>query len=264
MIMSRRVALGGVQLDELHESIIIRSVVPGTPKHNIQSVSRMNGMGNRITTENWEPLQTTVTWAINLKKNDLAARRAVYDLVTAWAMKCGWLTTNEMPDRQMYADRVILPEGADMRDWTRDFTTQFTAYNVPFWQGNRISAAVGTVASGGSVVIIPDGNIDTVLEFTFTNMSGKEITNLTVNVGSKSKMVLENIALPANGQVVLGHGNDGIMRIIKKVGGTETSILANVNASSSDDLYISPVATTVSFSASRAGSMSISCRGRYA
>ena len=29
MILSKRVALGGVQLDELHESIVIRSIDPG-------------------------------------------------------------------------------------------------------------------------------------------------------------------------------------------------------------------------------------------
>ena len=49
MILSRRVALGGVQLDEIHEAIVIRSIDPGVPNETINAVERMGGAGQRIT-----------------------------------------------------------------------------------------------------------------------------------------------------------------------------------------------------------------------
>ena len=64
MILSRRVTLGDVQLDEVDESIVIQSIIPGAAKRNTQSVNRMGGYGNRITQETWDPMDTTVTFAI--------------------------------------------------------------------------------------------------------------------------------------------------------------------------------------------------------
>ena len=49
MILSRRVALNGQQLDELHDAIVIRSIDPGVPNESISAVDRMGGAGSRIT-----------------------------------------------------------------------------------------------------------------------------------------------------------------------------------------------------------------------
>ena len=265
MILSRRVALGGVYLDELHESIVIRSVVPGAAQKKTQSVSRMHGAGNRITAETWDPLQTEVTFGIDVPKTELALRREIYDAVTAWALRRGGLTTNEMPNRQMYVDRIAMPAGSDMRDWTKDFTITFTAYNVPFWQGNQVGAVSGGGAASGSVRISLDGNESSVLNFTFDNTSGRQINDLTV-ITNSGKLVLQDILLAGNQSVVVDHGTDGILRVMKRTTGagtTTTSIMNCVHYTSSDDLYILPGDSTVSFTATRAGRLSINCRGRY-
>ena len=262
MILSRRVALGGVNLDELHESIVIRSVVPGAAQKKTQSVSRMHGAGNRITAETWDPLQTEVTFGIDVPKTELALRREIYDLVTSWALRRGWLTTNEMPNRQMYVDRIAMPAGFDMRDWTKDYTITLTAYNVPFWQGNQISAVSGGGSKDGSVRISLDGNETSVLNFTFENTSGKQINELTVNTNG-GKLVLHDLLLAGGQSVVVDHGTDGLLRVTKKSGVTSTSIMSCVHYTSSDDLYIKPGDSTVTFSATRAGRLSINCRGRY-
>ena len=49
MILTRRAALGGIQMDELHEAIVIRGIDPGTPQRTLTGVSRMSGAGQRVT-----------------------------------------------------------------------------------------------------------------------------------------------------------------------------------------------------------------------
>ena len=47
MILSRRVALGGIELDELDESIVIRSFDPGVPHESTGAENRAGGFGSR-------------------------------------------------------------------------------------------------------------------------------------------------------------------------------------------------------------------------
>ena len=48
MILSKRVALNGQQLDDLHERIVIRSFDAGVPHEEIEAVSIQNLFGQRI------------------------------------------------------------------------------------------------------------------------------------------------------------------------------------------------------------------------
>ena len=263
MILSRRVTLGDVQLDEVDESIVIQSIIPGAAKRNTQSVNRMGGYGNRITQETWDPMETQVTFAINKPKKELAARRTVYDLVTVWAMKGGWLKTNEMPGRAMYVERAYMPAGSDMRDWLKEYTISFRNFSVPFWQDEApISGSTG-VANESAVVLTVGGNIRTVMDLYFTNMSGRTINDLTITIGKHGKLQLANLGLPGGGAVYVNHENDGVMRVTMIVNGVSTSIMEKMDASSTDDTYANPGQVTVSFAASRAGVLSASCRGRY-
>ena len=83
MILSKRVALGGVQLDELHDAIVIRSIDPGVPKESISAVSRMGGWGQRMTGQHWDTLEVSVTYAIDIPKREMILRRQVFEAVTA-------------------------------------------------------------------------------------------------------------------------------------------------------------------------------------
>ena len=49
MILSKRAALNGVQLDELFPEIVSRSVDPGVPHETVSAVSRGGGFGQRVT-----------------------------------------------------------------------------------------------------------------------------------------------------------------------------------------------------------------------
>ena len=137
MILSKRVALGGQQLDELHDAIVIRSIDPGVPNESISAVDRMGGAGSRITGDHFSTIDVSVTYAIDIPKRRMAERRAVFDLVNAWANRKGWLTVNWLENRRMYVDKTILPGSGDLWEWTSEFTIVFRAYNVPFWQIGR-------------------------------------------------------------------------------------------------------------------------------
>ena len=87
MILTERVSLGGKQLDEIDEMIVIRKVDTGVSHEAVQAANRMGGFGQRMTMQHWETLEVNVTFAIDISKRELARRREVFDAVMAWAKK---------------------------------------------------------------------------------------------------------------------------------------------------------------------------------
>ena len=265
MILSRRIALNDVWLDELDEAIVIRSIDPGTPKQNVQTVNRMGGAGQRMTVRHWESIEATVTFAINLPKTSLKSRRQVFDAVVAWANNTGWLRINYMQDRRLHVDSVVIPSPGDLWEWTDEYTITFRAYNVPFWQSTVVEKEFRGTTVGGITMDVP-GNVESVLNATVTNNSGKAISYLKFEVKQSGKTLsnlqLDDIALPANGKVEIAHTN-GILTIKKISGNSSESIMNRMNAASSDDLFIRPGTISITFSAERAVIVGFSLRGRY-
>lgn len=256
MILSRRVALGGVQLDELHERIVVKEVDVGTPQENITAVSRMGGAGQRMTSQHWTTLDVNVAFGIDVPKWNLEERRAIFNQVITWALTKGWLTTNQMPDKRMYVDKVIVPNGGDMWDWTNDYTLNFRAYNVPFWQDEQPAQATRYVSTGAAMYLDVTGNVQTVVDATFRNRSGMTINNFTIITGGNT-IRLTDLNLGGTQTLTISHGTDGILRI--KIG--NTSVLEK--RTGADDLYVNPGRQLVSFTADRAGDFTASCYGRY-
>ena len=106
MILSRRVALNGQNLDEIYGRIVIRSIEFEAPKEDIQTIGKMGGFGQRITSHRYETLDVVVKWAMDVPKTDLIMRRRIYDDVGRWAMQTGWLTVNFMPERRLWVDKT--------------------------------------------------------------------------------------------------------------------------------------------------------------
>ena len=256
MILSKRVSLGGVQLDELHERIVIRSIDSGVPKENISTTDRMGGYGQRITGQHWEALDVNVGYAIDIPKREFAERRAVFDLVNTWAMKTGWLVTNERPGQKIYIDKTVFPSAGDLWDWTSEYKLVFRAYNVPFWQNDQAALATSGITSGGSVWLNVDGNVDTVVDATFANRSGMTINNFWVQV-SGNRITLKNMELGGSETLRIHHGTDGLLRI--QIG--SRSVYDRYTGA--DDLYTSPGDRQVSFGADRAGILTAQCAGRW-
>ena len=256
MILSRRVSLGGYQLDEVNEAIVIQNVDTGVPHESVSAVNRMGGAGQRMTSQHWETLEVSVTFAIDLPKRNLEARREVFDAVNAWALGGKWLKTNERPGRRMYVDKVVLPGAGDLWNWTNEYTIVFRAYNVPFWQDEVPAQAVSSTASGGTVYIQAGGNMESVLDVTVANKSGKEIQNLWVQANG-NRITLGSLGLGGSETLTISHGNDGLLRIKKG----STSVYNKY--SGADDLYVTPGNVAVTWGADRAVQLTVVNYGRY-
>ena len=256
MILSRRVALGGFQLDEIHERIVIRSVDPGTTDENVQTVSRMGGVGQRVTGAHWEKLEATVEFGIDIPKRDLAGRREVFEAVKSWAMRRGWLTTNEMPGRRMFVDKVILPSGGDLWNWTESMEITFRALNVPFWQDETPGIAAENLITNGDISIDVSGNVTGVLDAEFTNRSGQTINRLSITAGGNT-ISFTNLALGGTDTLAISQGTDGLLRI------TAGGVSVLDKRTGADDLYVAPGNNIVTIAAERAGSLTVRNWGRW-
>ena len=256
MILSKRVALGGVQLDELHERIVVLGVNPGTPDESISAVSRMGGSGQRVTGAHWETLDVTVSYGIDIPKDQMELRRQIFDAVNAWALRCGWLTVNWMPNRRMYVDKVVLPSSDDVWDWTRKYDITFRAYNVPFWQDEIPNQAARSLITSGNTAIIVGGTVQSVLDVDFRNRSGMTINNFTISAGGNT-ITLSNLGLGGSETLSFSHGTDGLLRIT--AGGR--SVLDR--RTGADDLYVNPGTVNVSISTERSGDLTVRNYGRY-
>lgn len=259
MILSRRVALGGVQLDEIHEAIVIRGIDTGVPKESIQSVNRMGGVGQRVTMQHWETMEVTVNWAMDIQKDDLATRREIWEAVNSWALRKGWLTVSYLPGRRLYVDKVVLPSSGDLWEWTNDFTITFRTYGVPFWQDELpVTAGSASIANGTVWLDVP-GQFRTVADVTFRNISGMTISRFRVNAGG-NEIDLQGISLGGSETLTLDHGTDGLLRI--RIG--SRSVYSCRTAGSADDLYLDPGSRSVAVNTERAGRLDVNVYGRYA
>ena len=253
MVLSRRVALGGTHLDSLDNSIAILDVQTGVPHESVNTVNRMGGFGQRVTSQHWESLEVRVTFSIDKAKRELTDRRAVFDKVIKWAIDGGWLTTNQMSGKRMYAEKVVLPSGGDMWNWLAQYTIVFIAYGVPFWQDATATADVS------GVLTVP-GILKTVCDAEIANGGSSTINSLTVTAGS-STMEFSSLGLEAGETLKITHGNDGTLRIRIYNNNTYRSALDKRTGGSADDLYVNPGVRTVS---ATSGTASFSCYGRYA
>ena len=256
MILSKRAALNGVQLDELYPEIVIRSIDPGVPHETVSAVSRGRGFGQRVTGQHWDTLEVSVTYAIDLPKKKMALRRQIFDAVNTWALQKGWLTVNWLEGRRFWVDKVVVPGSGDLWNWTNDYTIIFRAYSVPFWQDEIPAQAVSSVTGNGSVALQVSGNVKSVLDISFQNRSGMTINNFQVQAAG-NRIMLTSLGLGGSAVLKIFHGTDGLLRIT--AGGT------NVYSkySGADDLYVDPGPVTVSFAADRAGVLTASCCGRW-
>ena len=258
MILSKRVALNGEQLDEIHERIVIRSVDTSVPHEDVQAVSRMGGWGQRLTVNHWETLEVTVNWAMDVPKKEMALRREIYEAVTAWALQKGWLTVNFMPKRRMRVDKVVVPSSGDLWQWTSEFPITFRAYAVPFWQDTDVTETVVRQITNDTVHMDIPGIADTVLNVSFQNISGAVNDEFSIRAGS-SLIDLKGISLGGTETLTISHGTDDLLKI--KAG--TRSVYSKLQPGSSDMLRVSPGNAVIEIASKRAGKLTLSCNGRY-
>lgn len=261
-----RVALGGVQLDELDPSIVIRSIDPGTPQESVSTVNLAGIAGSRVTGARRTALDVSVTYAIDIPKTDLKERRRVFDLVNAWAHQKGWLTVSWMEGRRVWVDRVVYPSSGSLWEWTAEFTLTFRSLITPFWRDSKTTSVTGKTKAADTLALTVPGTERTAIGFEFENRSGKVINGFTIEVSSGSAVVsritLAGMGLQAGETLVVDHpASTGLLRIRKRSGSSYTSIYEKYTGS--DDLWADPGAVTVAYTADRAGVLTLTAVGRY-
>ena len=127
---------------------------------------------------------------------------------------------------------------------------------MPFWQDEIPAAVTADVITNGSVRLEVPGNIWTVLDVDFKNVSGMAINRFKVSSGG-NRVELTGIALGGNETIRIYHGTDGLLRII--AGGMDVYAAYR----GSDDLYAYPGIATVSIEAPRAGQLTVRATGRW-
>ena len=261
MILSRRAALNGVQLDELYGRIVIRGIELGATEESVDTVSMLGGAGQRILRTHAETMTVTVKWAMDVPKDDLITRRRIYEDVCKWARQKGWLTVSYMPERKLYVDKVKF-SGAELFKWTDEYEITFTAYSVPFWQDVfPVSVEKTNVSSTTFNMVIP-GQEQTVAEVDFINTSTEALTSFSIAIGG-STISLTGLLIVQNIHLIIDHTETGILRIYGWDGVNAVSGYSLRTAGSADDLYVDPGTAGVALIADKAGTLKVSVRGRY-
>lgn len=265
MILSRRVALNGVQLDGIDNRILIQGIRPSAGKEQISAVSIYGGTGQRVTGQHRDTLDVSVIFSMRIRKTDLAARSELFEKVCGWAASAangGWLTLNYKQNRRLRVRCAQLPDEGDLREWTNRYTIVFRAYSVPYWQQITPETLTVTGASSATQTFTVPGTTQSVLGLEFLNTSSSTCDTFSITAGS-STFSLTDLGLAAGETLVVDHTADGILRI-RIHGSSWRSVMAKRTAESSDDLYVNPGEISVSMTAQRAGTLTISCAGRFA
>ena len=184
MRLKHRVALNGVQLDELDERVLALGVTEAAARLSITTANRFGG-GQRIASEQREPLDVTVTFGLRLRssEDELIQRSELFEKVAAWAASGGWLTYNLRPDRRIYVHCAQLPAAGDQYDWASEYSITFRAYGVPYWQQVTPSTlTVNSTKAMNRTMEIP-GTTKGVMDVSFENVSGMEISTLSIETG---------------------------------------------------------------------------------
>lgn len=266
MITKRRVSLGGAQLDEIDERIIIQGVEPAAGKDTINSVAQWGGDGSRVTGIHRDSLDVQVKFSLNMKRDQFDQRSAVFDAINSWAAKGGWLRTTTKPGRKLRVILAQVPGEGDPFAWTNQYTTTFRAYGVPYWQDESATQVLREGVKKTSFSFGVPGNAESVLDAEFTNRSGGTINTFQLTAGDRT-IALADLGLTNRETLMIDHNDNGrrsVIRIrIRNTAGSYRSVLNKRTAASDNDLYVDPGAVSVSMQAADEGDLVVMCNGRY-
>ena len=263
MILSRRVALGGVQLDSLDDRIVIQGVEETAGRDAISAVDFGARSGQRVTGRRRELLDITVHFGVDIPKGNYTDRETVLETVNSWAANGGWLTLGHKPGRRL---SVVLAQPAaisDVRAWNTDYSMVFRAYAVPYWEA---AEAVSAETTGNSTTITVPGNAGTQADVIVENTGSSTVNALTVAVtsgGRQRAMVFSSLGLAAGEKLVIDH-EAGLLRIrIQASGGSYRSAMIRRNDESADDFAVVPGTVQCQLTISGAHKLTVSARGRW-
>jgi hypothetical protein len=264
MILKRRAALDGVQLDQVDSRILIQGIETQAAREQYSTLSLGDGKGSRITGKKRDWLDVIIRFTINEKSYHPEERAEVLEAVNSWAAKGGWLTVNYKPDRRL---RVFLAQAAAEGDAASrgTYTLTLRACGVPWWTQENATMLYRQNVNSVQLTMANSGNAESEIEFAFHNNSGETVNSVSVNTG-ESVMTFSGLAL-ANGETLTvthedtGKADVDVMEITGS--GTRRSARIKRTAASNTRLTVSPGTHTVTFTADKKGNLTIFCAGRW-
>lgn len=267
MILSKRVSLENKQLDEISDRIVITGIDEAAGKDTLNTTAAAGWMGTRITQQRRDTLDVTVRFRILADKRMMSTRETILEKVNTWAANNsgGWLRVGHKPNRALQVILVQPATVADPWDWTNEYTIVFRAYAVPYWEfDGSVPQWVfpeGSPSASGTGSITIGGSAKAQLGVIVNNKSGKDINNISIQVGSRT-IAFKGLALRANQQLIIGYKRTAEIFVPEfRIG--NTSVMAARTPESDDEFDLSPGTKTVKWSAERAISFTIAFRERY-
>ena len=269
MQLRHRVALAGVQLDEVDSRIIVQGVRSAGGKTSVDAVSLYGRDGQRVTGSQRDTMDIEVSFGLLIRNNDMQARAELLEAVNAWASQAlrenggAWLSLNYKEGRQAHVYLEAPAEEGDLHDWAENFRILFRAYGVPYWQESSPTTYTSAVSGSASGMMTVNGSARTVANVWLENQSGDLINSCRVTVGQYT-MQFTGLGLAGGEALVIDHTAEGRLQIwIWHTGGVRRSVMNRRTPESADDLYVMPGNRAVSFSAQRACTMTVNVYGRF-
>lgn len=253
MIGRYRVSLGGVQLDSIHDKLLILDVRYGPKKTERQKISAANLDGYALSGEFSSERSVTVIFELHIY--DTAERNRVCQLVNAWAENGRTLKTSDREGQYLtvYCDQQA--EIGSVRNWTDPLSLVFTTKWKPDWTSEKESVVTlnGKSASG---TLKLDGNLGSAL-VSVSATAAEAVSSFQATVGDTT-IYLTGLSVPAGQKIEISYIDDRYLRI--RANGKSV----RMKPESSDNLRAPCGANTkVSFTANKKMTVVFSARGVF-
>lgn len=223
-------AINGTQLHVLSDRIMILDISHGTARTEVVSNNIPNRNGQRVAGRYVRSVSVTVTFEIHTP--DIEERQRVMDSIVSLASEAEYITTNDKPEKVLYAVCDTLPAIDSVLKWTKPIKMTFTAYDVPYWQ-SEYPVGVEIEGRSGEDTMYVDGNGALArVSVSVQNATQGTLNDVTVGVGD-TKIALTGLSLYPGEELEIGHEN-GLLYIR----GASGSKMKCRTAESSDELLI--------------------------
>lgn len=248
--------LDGVDLSDLAPEIIPLDIAYDAPVREVKTTALAGRDGQvpfGITTSS-----QSVTVYFEIHTQNIRRRAEVLSSVREWAMRGGWLTTDDMEGKRLRVLCESPPSLPSSLKWTQRLSATFTAYAFPFWE-DSIPSQITMEGNQEKSVFVPGYAAPAEVEVSVSNTGRTAIRKVSLSAG-KTTMTFEGLTLPAGKTLDIGHDERGILyAVIDGVG-----VLSTRTAASSDELILEAGAReNVSVQTDGTAKTCFKIRGRY-
>lgn len=262
MVTNIQVALNGTMLHTLDPSIIIQGIDEQAPSWTPNAVNSAGLVGQHFTTLEKRYRDVTISFAIK-KQATLAARRAIYEKVCAWAAPGGRLTVNYRPGLELRVVCIAIPALANITQWGNPMTITFRAYNIPQWIDTNVTIAdTDTAAMRSSVQLTVAATGGGKLWASVYNSSG-DMCNWLQIVTTNGIIAFSDLGLAGGESLHITYSLDDIQAIQIRNGNTYRSAMAKRTTASVDDIWLVKGSNTIHVYAPVPVVYSVSTYGRW-